>query len=42
MNSRREAGFREIRAFAAWYASRIFFDIDEDEALEAAAADGRK
>lgn len=27
------------RAFAAWYAIN-FFDIDEDEALEAAAADG--
>jgi hypothetical protein len=27
------------RAFAAWYTIN-FFDIDEDEALEAAAADG--
>ena len=27
------------RAFAAWYAIN-FFDLDEDDALEAAAADG--
>jgi hypothetical protein len=32
-------GITRSRAFAAWY-SINFFDLDEDDALEAAAADG--
>ena len=37
----RRAGIAEDRAFAGWYAI-TFFEIDEDEALEAASLDGGK